>query len=81
MKMETRNFTWQELAEAIFRMSEEQRNTDVTVVGLNAEEVYPIHSFVPDWQHKEIGEHTRHAIEIADGVLDDNHPFLASHAI
>ena len=77
----TRHFTWQELADAILEMPKDQRDTDVTVVGLDTEEVYPIQSFVPDWKHKEIGPHTRTAVEIADGVLDDNHPFLTSHAI
>jgi hypothetical protein len=53
--------TYEELAEAISKMSPEQRQSNVTVYVASSDEYYPVNKvdFSPE-----------------DDVLDQNHPFL-----
>jgi hypothetical protein len=55
--------TWKELKEHIEKMTEEQRNTDVTVYVTGVDEYYPLHGHEID-------------TSITDDVLDKGHPFL-----
>jgi hypothetical protein len=63
--------TWDELADAIHRMPEDKRNTDVSVLMTEMDEVFPVADYIDDWQTADPGR-----IEQVDGVLDDGHPFL-----
>jgi hypothetical protein len=55
--------TWKELEKLIKKMSEDQKNTDVTIVDMEAVEAFPV-NYLLDKQSETFG-------------LDENHPYLA----
>lgn len=69
--------TWKQLASQILNLSEEQQNTDVTVcaVTCGSVEFFSTTDFVNTWNHNE-DDKAAMFINEADGVLDDNHPYL-----
>lgn len=64
--------TWQKLAEYISRLTQNQRETDVTIYDIENDEFYKIDTFIGKWK-----EFPGSYVEQANGVLDDDHPFLA----
>ena len=85
--------TYRELAKRILAMSEEVQDSDVTIGIKDEQgiEFFPIFDFVNDdrrrksscykTESEDCGNHywtlRTDFIDAADGVLDDNHPFLA----
>lgn len=65
--------TWDQLAEYISKLSPEQRQTDVTLFDPHITEFFQLSTFIGNWADFPDSEY----VEEADGVLDDNHPFLA----
>ena len=67
---------WNELKNQIEKMSDEQRDTDVTVTCLQQGEIFAVIDFVTDWTTEKEAK----GIDLVEGVLDDNHPYLAIDA-
>ncbi len=63
--------TWIELAKRIHEMSDEQKDTDITLYDCSMGQCYPIVSFVDDWNNL-----TYKALDDIDGTLDDSHPVI-----
>ncbi len=63
--------TWKHLAQRIDKMTKEQQATDVVVVLTRSDDVMHAREFISGWS--EIGEDY---LNIVDGTIDDEHPFL-----
>ena len=68
--------TFKELATQILAMPEDAQESDATVVLLHTEEVIPVHKFAPNWDHPDNTAYATTDLQIVDGVLDYDHPFL-----
>jgi hypothetical protein len=64
--------TWKELAERIERMSEENKDKDLSILLLESDEVIPISDFVDDWKDDDDGQWT---LQVS-GILDEGNPYL-----
>ena len=62
--------TYREFIEEAKRLNDEQLDTDLTVVLLSEDEVYPV-AFVPAWTNL-----SKTVLDTVDGVLDYDHPFF-----
>lgn len=60
--------TWDDLAEYIATLTDEQRQTDVTVYVDGPDEAYPVTDMREVGPGSELGD--------LDGVLDDGHPYM-----
>ncbi len=64
------HITYRELAEQIGRMTDAQKDSDVTIHDETIDEFFPVTTFVSNWLDN----------DPADGVLDDDHPYLGCKA-
>ena len=67
--------THRDLLKKLSTLSEEQLDTDLTVVLLDTEEVYPVIDFITTWEVF-AEDSAAKGIDIVDEVLDDEHPFF-----
>lgn len=68
--------TYRQLAQAISWMTDEQKDSDVTVLLMNEDEVYGACDFVRNWPDPKSPEGQEQGVDQVDGVLDPNHPYL-----
>jgi hypothetical protein len=66
------------LAEQINNLDVDQQNSDVSIVLLDSTEIIPVLDFVTYWKEKDdyTEEDLALGLDIVDGGLDADHPFL-----
>ena len=76
--------TWKDLAKQINDMTEEQQNTDVTVLLMNSDEVFGVLDFVTvDWHDDDVLSESGYTfgLDKVSGVLDEGHRTLRLGAV
>jgi len=74
--------TYRELQKSIEEMTDEQKDCDVSIVLLNTQDSIPAIDFVHSWESANFygpelqDEVMALGIDIADGVLDNGHPYI-----
>ncbi len=71
--------TYRAIRERLHRLTDEQLDSDATLVLLNTGEAVPIIDFVGKWSELD-REKNSVGLDLVDSVLDTDHPFLTVDA-
>jgi len=73
--------TYRDMLNKLSTLSPAQLDTNVTILDMNGDEVYPATDFVTGWSSPNDGSSYTHGqramgVDQVDGVLDEGHPYL-----